>query len=386
MTIERFERAVKSGEQVVLTIPTLGSLRHTGTAAWTEADPDGTRRAGVRTDDGEILTAGWPSYRTVFTEAGERVNAAVACRDDASSIAGISGLDGIDAGTLVDALFDEVESCKFETGTAAFVDKLGRLRPEIAAHRRVKAAVEAAAEAAAAEEARAQAADDDKRKRIDAMTAVATGDADEKEARAIRSRIASCTRHTADGTARQVATRRFGRLPQLRSRKDLARLEGLAVPVGDGRHLIARRLVLVHWQESADEPDVCGTILACRGTRIDTEAAGKRNARKIRRVLKREKAIAALEAALDTSIPETEGLPQGAVEIAAARNTNARGYGTRYYLAAGSRLVRRFDEYYWPTKIVASSRPVKPATIAAGLGIARKAVPPPPKQPGRGKE
>ena len=100
------------------------------------------------------------------------------------------------------------------------------------------------------------------RAKLDAMTKVAIGQSTPEEADAIKLRVLKNVSILPDGTARTIRTRTFGPLPRLQSRHSLEGLEKLAVPIGNDWHMTAQKVVHVNWQESPDEEDVGGLILA----------------------------------------------------------------------------------------------------------------------------
>ena len=161
------------------------------------------------------------------------------------------------------------------------------------------------------------------------MTAVTVGDATKAEPTAVRERVHAAVRHREDGRAMMVATTR-GPLPTLVSCDLLGSLERMAAPVDGDQHMTADRGVGVRYQESPAEPDVSGTIPAFRGRTPTAEATGKHNVGIIRR-LKADAAAKALDALLTVEVGEAEGVPQGAGEVAGARNEGRHSYGTRYY-------------------------------------------------------
>lgn len=338
--------------------------------------------AAVRTPDGELHTGkSWPSYAHIFTVCGCRVNDAVVYGDRAGTVAALAALGDVSDAEIVNALADEVEEYRLQGGWLATVEHLAAHRPAILENERVVAEKGAVAERKAAEEAESRRRVEEHLARMKAMTAVAVGDATAAETLEIRERIARAVEHAEDGTARTIDSRRWKRMPVLRRRGDLESLCRLAVPVGNGDHVRADKLVRVRWQESPDESDVSGVIPACRGRKLDELAAGVHNCRTIRKVLKAEAARQTLADLFTVNIDEAHGVPAGAVEIEAARDVSTGGYGTRYYLAADGCVFRTVSEYDWPVRIRRTAVPVKPAAIAAGLGIKRGDMPARPTPP-----
>ena len=265
MTEERFSIAAAQHEAVVLVV-SLGSRTEVkqGTATWKPTDiPDSdSRHAAVRTADGELHTGNWPSYRSVFTPEGLEISRAVVYLNREKTIAALNRLEGVTDDMLVDALFDEVETISSNEGLLDILDGIAEQRPGIATHPRVLDAQKKQA----AQDAQNKAAEirraTELRAKLDAMTKVAIGQSTPEEADAIKLRVLKNVSILPDGTARTIRTRTFGPLPRLQSRHSLEGLEKLAVPIGNDWHMTAQKVVHVNWQESPDEEDVGGLILA----------------------------------------------------------------------------------------------------------------------------
>ena len=380
MTEARFSIAAARHEAVVLVVPGGdGTETKQGTAAWKPADGPGavSRHAAVKTSDGELHSGNWPSCRAIFTAAGLKVCRAVVDRDRAKTIAALNELKGITDEVLVDALFDEAESCKFTGSLVDTLNGLAEQRPGIAKLPRVVAAQRTDDSQNAANKAADIRRQRELRERLDAMTQVAVGQSTAKEADAIKNRILKHVSIRPDGTARTVRTTRFGSLPVLRNGYSLEGLEKLAVAIGNDRHMIAETLVYVNWQESPDESDVSGSIETMRGRQLTTEEAGKRNTRIIRKSLAVAEAKADLTELLSIKIPEHDGLPVGAEEVVAARAVSTGGYGTSYYMTLDGSLIQRNTAYDWPVTLRSTRPNASRRSIAKGLKIKISELPKP---------
>ena len=224
MNETRFEKAAGRSERVLLARDG-GEPPIEGTAAWQGGRRAGERLAAVMDARGELQTGSWPSHTNIHTVSGYRVSKSVQYNDEAATVAARAKLEDISDDELVQALFDEVEAYRFESGATATAVALGKVRPGVGTQKRVRETAEAERQAAEAARASEDQYRREQEERIGAMTAVATGDANEAEARAIRERIDRAVRHAKDGTARCVQTARRGRLPTLQGEEMLGSLE-----------------------------------------------------------------------------------------------------------------------------------------------------------------
>ena len=339
--------------------------------------------AHVKTADGTLKNAGrWPSHAHMFTPEGYRIHGAVVYNKPAKTADAIAALKPTPTpDVIVNSLADEIENHRFDKGWLEIVAQLEGRIPELSSHPRV---IKERAKNAARIEAERQTAETlrtDEKTRIDGMTAVAAGDCTPLETAALRTLIGNAVETAADGTAKLVSTVAHGRLPMLNARANeqalraIERLDGIAVPIGADRHATLARHVRVRWQESPDEADVSGIIHTARGKTIDTSTAGKRNARIIRRIRARQTAREKLDELLTETVPESDGVPPGSIEIEAARRISTGGYGTRWFITPDHRIVRTRSEHDWPTRITASAKAVAVITITKGLQIAKTDIP-----------
>ena len=378
MTEERFSIAAARHEAVVLVISIgLFTEGNRGIAIWKTTNQPGTdqRQAAVRTPDGKIRTGSWPSESCIFTEAGVRVGRAVVYQNRKETLRALNSLGNISDELLVDTLFDEVETYQFKDGLLDILNGLAEQRPGITTHRRLIQARDARAAEDANRRAEAVRRKAELRTKLDAMTQVAVGRSTPDEADAIKLRVLENVAVLPDGTAVTLRTTAFGALPRLNNRHSLETLEKLAVPLGNGRHMTAQKVIQVNYQELPNEEDLGGLILSMNGRVSSTQEAGKHNRRIIQRSRAAARAKAELSDLLDLWIPASEGIPTGAHEVVAARAVSGRGYGSRYYATLDGRLIHSRTEGDGATTLRATAPNTSATTIAKGLGIKESDLP-----------
>ena len=371
MTEERFSIAAARHEAVVLVV-SIGCFTEVnrGIATWKTTNQPGTnqRQAAVRTPDGEIHTGSSPSESCIFTEAGMTVGRAVVYQNRKETVRALNSLGNISDELLVDTLFDEVEAYQFKDSLLDLLNGLAEQRPAITTHRRVIQA----RKARATEQANLEA---ELRMKLDAMTQVATGHSTPEEADAIKLRVLENASVLRDGTALTIRTTEFGELPRLKNRDSLKALEKLAVPLGNGRHMTARKGIHVNYQQLPSPNDTGGLILAMTGRVLNSKEAGKHNRRIIQSSRAAARAKAELSDRLDLWIPASEGIPTGAQEVVAARAGSDRGYRSRYYTTSDGRLIHSRTDDDGARTLRATAPNTSATTIAKGLGIKESDLP-----------
>ena len=277
MTRERHAAAVAAGDRILLVaragraavagtartseLPAVSEILIEGIAAVDRTDPL-RPYAAIRTDEGEVQSGpSWPSESHMHVSlAHYRVHDAVVYRDVAASAAAIQALDPKPAAARV---WEALEDCSnYSIDRVAVMRALGHQEyPAVIASERARA------EREAAEEAEAARRNAERNARLDAMTAVAVGDATIEEARRIRAAIsAALDDHDADGTPRRIDATRAKGLIRLTRGTDPAAVE-LHVPLGNDRHAKLGKAVRVRWQESPYESDVSGVFHCARAAR-----------------------------------------------------------------------------------------------------------------------
>ena len=302
-----------------------------------------------------------------------RVHEAVVYQDAAASAAGIGALDPKPEAKLV---WEALNDGTHRVNRVAVMIALGHHE-----HAGVIAAEKARAEQEAADRAATARAEAEENARLDAMTAVAVGDATVEEARTIRSAIHGALEdHETDGTPRRIDGSRSKGLILLKRGTDPTAV-GFCVPLGNDRHAPLGAAINVRWQESPDESDVSGVFHCARpGRAVNAKTAGQRNVARARRELAAKAAARALAATLTEEIAEHIGLPAGSTTVRPLGKWNGGGaghYGTTHHVTADGRYATRTTDYDFPTRIHISAGPVAANVIGAGLGIDPETIPKP---------
>ena len=377
MKAERFQAAVAGGETLICEIPRRPEPPEIVTGIATMID----EVAHVRTADGTLRNAEqWPSHAYMFTEQGHPITGAVIYGNAAATADRIMALTPLPpVSAIVETLADEIEGYYFTNEDwLEVIDALGNRLDRIDEHPRVQASKRARSEQQDARRRAEEAREIERLSALEAMTAIASGEASRTETEAIRTAVRAAIETHTDGTAKLTNTKRFGELPCLKARTDesalaaMKDLGGIAVPVSQDEHLILQRHVRVRWQESPDESDVSGIFHCARGRRVNRTDAGKHNTRIIRSKLQKEAARATLEASLTET---SDSLPKLAVEIKAARDLTPGGHGTQWWRLPSDRVAQTTRQLDWPTKVASSTSAISDTALATGLGLQKKDIP-----------